>query len=140
MKKAFVIFLSVLAGLLLCSCVYDGPPKDDGTSSPAPHEGLFVSEHGSIFFRGDGSAVIDLDAELAEITGLPVGDHRATVRFLANTPPHRYETRWDRANELEISSGGAVYIFGMGNTDEKTIRIYAFPEEGGTLDLVFVKE
>lgn len=142
-RKLIALLLVSAFALAFSACVYDGPPKDDGTPAPEAHSGEFVSEHGSITFKGDGrSAVIDFDEELAAITGLPAGLHSAEYSFMANTPPHRYETRWDRANELKITVGDVSYVFGnyMGRTSSETVAIYAYPEDGGVLDLIFEKK
>lgn len=142
-RKLIALLLVSAFALAFSACVYDGPPKDDGTPAPEAHSGEFVSEHGSITFKGDGrSAVIDFDEELAAITGLPAGLHSAEYSFMANTPPHRYETRWDRANELVVTAGGVSYTFGnmMSRTSSDTVAVYAYPEEGGTLEVIFVKK
>ena len=34
--------------------MYDGPPKDPGTPPPPAHSGVYVSDHGSMTFNGDG--------------------------------------------------------------------------------------
>ena len=44
-------------------------------TAPAPHEGVFTSEHGSMTFPGDGeSVIIEFDKELADCLGLPEGE------------------------------------------------------------------
>lgn len=139
MKKLIASALVLAFALAFAACVYDGPPKDDGTAEPDPHKGVFVSEHGKMTFSGDGkTVVIDFDEELAAVTGLPSGEHEAAYAFMANTPPHRYEYRWDRSNEFRITVGEASYVFGnlMGSTSADTIAIFAYTD-GGTLDLVF---
>ena len=83
--------------------MYDGPPKDPGTPPPMAHSGVYVSDHGSMTFNGDGkTVVVDFDAALAELSGLPEGSCEGVYAFMVNTPPHYYENRYDRASDLDI--------------------------------------
>lgn len=135
MKKALRISLIVLAAMFaVCSaaCVYDGPPKDPDSTEPPAHTGIFRSEHGTMTFGGDGkSVVIDFDRELSELTGLPEGRCEAEYSFLANTPPHTCEYRWDMANEFRITAKDASFTFGndMGGTGVSEIHLYFVHEE-----------
>ena len=143
MKKLISAVLILALLLTFAACVYDGPPKEDGTPEPEAHRGVFVSDHGTMTFVGDGKSVVtDFDEELASLTGLPAGEHEATYAFMANTPPHRYEYRWDKSNEFSVTVGEKTYVFGnkMSVTSTDTIAIYAYPEAGGTLDLIFEKK
>ncbi|MBO4384213.1 MAG: hypothetical protein J5854_02175 [Clostridia bacterium] len=143
MKKLISAILVFAVLLAVSACVYDGPPKDDGTPEPDAHNGAFVCEHGSMVFAGDGkNVVVDFDEGLSAITGLPAGEHEASYAFMANTPPHRYEYRWDKSNEFVLTVDGVSYTFGnyMGRTSADTVAIYAYPAEGGVLDLIFEKK
>ena len=138
MALAVVMLAAVLTG---CFRIYDGPPKDDGTPEPPAHSGLFESEYGTMCFSGDGRTVtLDLGAEMAALTGLPEGKSDAEYMFMANTPPHTYEYRYDRANEFRITADGVTVLLynRMGVTDGETISLY-FVDGDSVTDLVFRK-
>ena len=83
-------------------------PYEPDTPVPAPHEGVFVSEHGTMTFAGDGEHVtIDFDEALSECLGLPAGEQEAAYVFLSgNLPPHGYvPVRYDVAHMIGISVG-----------------------------------
>lgn len=49
-------------------------PYEPDTPAPAPHEGTFVSDYGTMTFNGDGESVtIDFNEDLAQRLGLPAG-------------------------------------------------------------------
>lgn len=123
--------LPVCALLILCTgCGFGDPnpgnmPYEPDTPAPAAHDGLFVSEHGSMRFSGDGTGVeLDFDAELAGLTGLPEGKQTGSYVFLSgDLPPHgSMPVRYDTAHELQIDAGGvsAVIDMGIASADGKT--------------------
>ena len=123
--------LLLTAALLIWGCcACRGPGSDNSpyvpnTPAPANHDGLFVSEHGSLRFNGDGeSVVIDFDAYLAELTGLPEGEQQATYDFLSgDLPPHgSVPVRYDAAHELRLTVGEQSVVLDMAiaSADGKT--------------------
>ena len=109
MKQAIsvLLILALVCGCL-CGCVHENKPYDPGTPEPDPHDGLFVSEHGSLRFNGDGkTVVINFDESLAQLTGLPVGEAEGSYVFLSgDLPPHgSVEVRYDTAHELKLTVG-----------------------------------
>ena len=105
---------ALCAGLMLVTCGCGGTrdngnyPYEPDTPAPAPHEGTFVSEHGTMRFNGDGeSVVIDFDEDLARCLGLPAGEQAASYAFCSgNLPPHGYvEIRYDVAMTLRLTVG-----------------------------------
>ena len=92
-------------------------PYEPDIPAPDPHDGVFVSEHGTMTFNGDDETVaIDFDAELAAITGLPEGEHKCTYVFLSgNLPPNgSFPIRYDAAHEMEITVDGVSAVISMG--------------------------
>lgn len=156
MKKAFVLLLSLLLFLCLAACWGENGPYDPGTPVPPDHNGLFASEHGTMRFSGDGEHVtIDFDARLAELTGLPEGEHEAGYVFLSgDLPPHgSYPVRYDTAHELRLTVGDRTSVIRMGlaSDDGKTAqggvntvtpeRIpMLFSEDGLSFTVMFQKE
>ncbi len=128
MIQKAVLLLAVLALLLSCaSCGWepDNIPYEPDTPEPAPHDGLFVSEHGTMTFSGDGeSIVIDFNKELAALVGLPAGEQEGTYVFLSgDLPPHgSMPSRYDVAHELRITVGeqSSVIAIGIASEDGKT--------------------
>ena len=130
--------------LLTAGCrIYDGPPKDPGTPEPAAHVGTFVSSYGTMTFNGDGKSVtLEVSPEMAALTGLPEGKSEGTYMFMANTPPHVYEYRYDLANELHLTVGSLTVVVNnyLNATDEDTISLYMVNSEGKVEDMLFEKE
>ena len=113
-----VIALLAALVLLLAGCAkepdYEEPPIDmnypyePDTPWPDPHNGTFVSEHGTMIFNGDGETVrIDFDEDLADGLGLPAGEQDATYEFTSGyLPPHGYvDTRYDAAMVFWLTVG-----------------------------------
>ena len=123
MKKAIPILL-VLA-LLCCLCACNGDdnrPYEPDTPAPDPHEGLFLSDHGSLRFNGDGKTVtIDFDEYLAGLTGLPAGEAEGTYVFLSgDLPPHgSVDVRYDVAHELRLTVGDKSVVVQIGEPSEE---------------------
>ena len=83
-------------------------PYEPDTPAPAPHEGTFVSDCGTMTFNGDGERVtIDFDEALAEWLGLPAGEQEATYQFFSgDLPPHGHVmVRYDAAMDFELTVG-----------------------------------
>ena len=134
--------LLILTALLVCAaCFYmlflrsprDGgnyPPVPD-TPAPDPHNGLFVSEYGSMEFNGDDTTVIiDFGPELAELSGLPEGRQEGTYTFLSgDLPPHgSFDIRYDAAHEICITAGESTAVIDLGivtedGTVEKSLQM-----------------
>ncbi len=113
-----IIGLSALAllcaGLLLCASgcgpggVHINRPYEPDTPAPSPHEGVFVSDHGTMTFNGDGKTVLlDFDEGLARRLGLPSGEQTAAYTFRSgNLPPHGYvPVRYDAAMTFWLTVG-----------------------------------
>ena len=160
MKK---LFLFLLAVMLLSGCakpvINENPgnyPYEPDTPAPAPHEGTFVSEHGSLRFSGDNKSIVtDFDETLAGLTGLPGGEQKGTYVFLSgNLPPNgSFPVRYDIAHEMELSIGGKSVVIenGIASEDGKTAKSgvdtvtperipMLFSGENGFFSIVFVKE
>ena len=117
MGRAVVIllFAAALLVLPLTGCGNGGGPLEHknmpyepDTPAPVPHEGVFVSEHGTMTFSGDGeSVIIDFDGALAECLGLPEGEQEAKYVFLSGVlPPHgNVPVRYDVAHMIRIVAG-----------------------------------
>jgi len=127
MKKLLRVALSVslIWIIVLCgACAASRPdnyPFEPDKPAPASHDGLFSSEHGTISFNGDGeSIVIDFDSSLAELTGLPAGEHTGVYVFLSgDLPPHgSIPVRYDIAHELKITVGEQSAVINIGIASE----------------------
>ena len=167
MNKAKKILGILLAVLLLAAGVIlyidhrnrsnmDNGPYDPGTPAPDPHDGTFVSDHGTMTFNGDGkTVVIDFSEELSSRTGLPSGKQEGTYVFLSgDLPPHgSYEVRYDVAHELEITVGdtrvvldlaiasedGKTASFGVDTVTPERIPL-GFKGESGYFTVLFEKQ
>ena len=107
---------------------YDNYPYEPDTPAPDPHEGTFVSEHGTLTFDGDGLVVdYDFDDDLAAWTGLPAGENRAEYLFLSgDLPPHgSVPVRYDVAHELSLNvlSNQVVIDLGIAADDGSTASV-----------------
>ncbi len=129
--------------LILCACCLlaacgqaDGPPEAD-TPEPAPLEGVFVSDYGSLSFNGDGESISwDLDAEFAREGGLTAAQGQGAYVFLF----HNEEWRYDKAERFVILEGEIRAEFSnvFGRTGEAAI-VLALPWDAGT-EVAFVRE
>ena len=110
--------------IFCCACGGSGKgnyPYEPDTPAPAAHDGRFSSEHGTLSFNGDGeSVVIDFDAFLAGLTGLPEGEHTGSYAFLSGElPPHgSFPVRYDIAHELRISTEDQSTVVDVGIASE----------------------
>ena len=128
MLKKFLI--GSLAVVLLVACAIgvfgfingrgeqlDNYPYEPDTPAPDPHNGMFVSEHGTMTFNGDGETVeLDLDDELSRLIGLPAGKYTAEYCFLSgDLPPHgSMPIRYDVAHELSLSAEDKTVVVDVG--------------------------
>lgn len=123
MKKTVVLIaLAISLLLLLCACGGRNQPPDPGTPEPPAHDGVFISEYGTMTFHGDGESItFDFVPEMAEITGLPEGEQNGTYVFLFQHGQWRY----DKAERFRISASDASYDFinDFTVTDENTIAL-----------------
>jgi len=119
-KSAILIRLLTAALMLALSGLFMGcggkgdpftnknMPYEPDTPAPESHEGVFVSDHGTMTFSGDGkSVVINFDKELSECLGLPEGGQEAEYVFMSGyLPPHgNVPVRYDVAHTLMITAG-----------------------------------
>ena len=112
--RAFAL-MALCAALAVFACGCGGGRGDNGnmpyepdTPAPPPHEGVFVSDCGTMTFRGDGEHVtINFDESLASRLGLPAGEQAATYEFRSgNLPPHGYvDVRYDVAMTFWLTVG-----------------------------------
>ena len=161
-KSIKTVFFLLVTALLLCGCSLPGKKENPGnypyepdTPVPAPHDGTFVSEHGSLRFNGDNETVmIDFDEELSEQTGLPQCEQKGTYVFLSgNLPPNgSFPVRYDIAHEMQITVGKqtAVIDMGIAAEDGKSGQVgvnvvtperipMLFSADGGFFSVVFQK-
>ena len=131
-------------------------PYEPDTPAPAAHDGLFVSEHGSLRFSGDGKNVtIDFDEAFSGWTGLLQGEQTGIYVFLSgNLPPNgSFPVRYDIAHEMELTIGEKSVVIDMGiaSEDGKTGHVgvnvvtperipMLFSGEDGFFSVVFQKE
>ena len=164
LAKAAVSAL-LLTGLLLCACgcgrLPDGGnrPYEPDTPEPSPHSGVFISEHGSMTFNGDGKTVrLDFDEDLAGRLGLPAGKQEAVYEFRSgNLPPHGYiPVRYDTAMTFWITLGDGgdaltvmvevgeykdgKYYTGTNCTEADRITFFTDKPEGGREPVDFRKK
>ena len=134
MKK--ILLIALASALLLCGCAREQPPEET-SPAPPPHEGVFVSDMGTLRFNGDGESVtLSLGAELSEATGLPEGQSEGSYAFLF----HHGLWRYDQADTFVVTVGEAEYRFPnvFTETDGDSIVLLS-PLPGGE-NLRFEKE
>ncbi|WP_155828828.1 MULTISPECIES: hypothetical protein [unclassified Butyrivibrio] len=148
----------LLAVTMLTGCVGAGSPNmpyEPDTPAPDPHNGVFVSDHGTMEFNGDDKTVIaDFDSELAELLGLPEGKQELTYVFLSGPlpPGGSVEVRYDAAHELRLSTEDASVVvdmalvhedgsvtLGINTVTPERIPMY-FRTDEGPLNVIFYKK
>ena len=148
----------VLSVILLTGCVGAGSPNmpyEPDTPAPDPHNGVFVSDHGTMEFNGDDKTVIaDFDSELADLLGLPEGKQELTYAFLSGPlpPGGSVEVRYDVAHELRLSTADASVVVDMALVHEdgsvtlgvdtvtpERIPMF-FRTDDGPLNVIFYKQ
>ncbi|MBQ2658944.1 MAG: hypothetical protein IJF87_10310 [Erysipelotrichaceae bacterium] len=167
MKKGLrIVGIILLAVLLLIVLLFyvdrkqreqlDNYPYEPDTPAPDPHDGTFVSQHGTMTFNGDGeSLVFNFDEELAGLAGLPAGEQNGTYVFLSgDLPPHgSVDVRYDIAHEWRISLGdtSVVIDLGLASKDGSTAQVgvdmvtdtripMLFQKDGKFFSVIFEKE
>ena len=135
------------------------PLEPDGPA-PNPHEGIFVSEHGSLIFNGDGESItLKIDSQLEDLFELPAGEYSGTYVFLSgDLPPNgSFPIRYDAAHELRIdldvngTEYSKVFDVGIASEDGKSSTAglntvspekipLLFDDEDRFLTILFVKE
>ncbi len=148
----------LLAVTMLTGCVGAGSPNmpyEPDKPAPDPHNGVFVSDHGTMEFNGDDKTVIaDFDSELAELLGLPEGKQELTYVFLSGDlpPGGSVDVRYDVAHELRLSTADASVVVDMALVHEdgsvtlgvdtvtpERIPMY-FRTDEGPLNVIFYKQ
>ena len=149
--KRIILAAAVLLAAVIFYMLFVRSPRDNGnypavpdTPAPAPHSGRFVSDHGSLEFNGDGSTVIiDLDPELAELSGLPEGKQEGTYTFLSgNLPPHgSFDIRYDAAHEIRLTVGDISAVIDLGIvTEGGTVQKYLQMVTPESIPMVLYKD
>ena len=148
----------LLAVTMLTGCVGAGSPNmpyEPDTPAPDPHNGVFVSDHGTMEFNGDDKTVIaDFDSELAELLGLPEGKQELTYVFISGDlpPGGSVDVRYDVAHELRLSTADASVVvemalvhedgsvtLGVDTVTPERIPMY-FRTDEGPLNVIFYKQ
>ena len=148
----------LLAVTMLTGCVGAGSPNmpyEPDTPAPDPHNGVFVSDHGTMEFNGDDKTVIaDFDSELAELLGFPEGKQELTYVFLSGDlpPGGSVDVRYDVAHELRLSTADASVVvemalvhedgsvtLGVDTVTPERIPMY-FRTDEGPLNVIFYKQ
>ena len=124
----------LLASLGACAAKpgYENRPYEPDTPAPAPLNGVFTSEGGSMTFNGDGKTIVlDLEPEFAKRAGLPEGHSEGTCTFIQDLPPYGHvDVRYDTAHNLDITIGeGEDVLFvsleiGFASEDGSTAIVY----------------
>ena len=148
----------LLAVTMLTGCVGAGSPNmpyEPDTPAPDPHNGVFVSDYGTMEFNGDDKTVIaDFDSELAELLGFPEGKQELTYVFLSGDlpPGGSVDVRYDVAHELRLSTADASVVvemalvhedgsvtLGVDTVTPERIPMY-FRTDEGPLNVIFYKQ
>ena len=136
-KKIFALYVLLLAVFLLAACGAKDAPPGSSLPEPAPHDGVFTSEYGTMIFNGDGESItFDFTPELVEATGLPDGEQNGSYVFLFQHGQWRY----DKAERFRVSASEASYDFinDFTVTDENTIALQS--PINGEKTILFKKE
>ena len=122
---AIILVLSGAGYLVYRNSAPDNYPYEPDTPAPDPHDGMFVSVHGSMAFNGDGESVtINFDEELADLLGLPSGEqsgkyveHHASsceggelIIITAAPEGEITERRNERADQHLNNGGGKLFL------------------------------
>ncbi|MCR5789307.1 MAG: hypothetical protein K6G83_05395 [Lachnospiraceae bacterium] len=98
--------------------ILDGPPSYD-VPPVDPHNGIFVNEHGTMTFNGDGeSVVLDIDGNVARDTGLPEGTTEAGYYFYNPIEPVGYVCGYNEAHEMHFKIGEDDISVDVGQVSE----------------------
>lgn len=152
---AVILVLSGAGYLIYRNSAPDNYPYEPDTPAPDPHDGMFVSAHGSMAFNGDGESVtINFDEELAGLLGLPSGEQSGKYVFLSGELPPQgsIPVRYDVAHELRLTIGdqsvtvdmgiaaadGSSAQVGVGTVTPERIPMLFY--DGKSFDIVFNKQ
>ncbi len=123
-----LLSVAVLLGLMYCLSEreeeqeqLDNYPYEPDTPTLPAHDGIFVSDYGTMTFNGDGETVLlDVGSYFSSITGIPEGKTEAVYVFLSgNLPPNgSIPIRYDTAHELEIIIGEESFVLNLGIASE----------------------
>lgn len=117
-RKAVSLPFILLLMVLLTGCGDSGNmPYEPDTPPPPDHDGVFVSDHGTMEFNGDGKTVkVDFDDELTELLGFTEGSFEGTYVFLSGDlpPGGSVDVRYDVAHELELRSENERIVVRVG--------------------------
>lgn len=124
-KSATTPMLALALICLLAGCIYDGPPRDMETSDPEPHNGIFVSEAGTLTFSGDGEMVlVEFNAEYADVCGNAPDGAEYLYSFLLYGGLFRY----DKAETLVLyheDTDTTIRFYLPEFATEKSIKVIA---------------
>lgn len=143
MNKPKTVPMVRMLGLALCLCMVlcltaacgdDRPPVED-SPAPAPHEGVFLSDYGTLTFPGDGRTVhMKVQAAFSKLSGLPSGEYDATYVFLFQNK----EWRYDQAETIRFTVEGRSYSFPLAiSATEDDIIAFLMPSD---TTATFIKE
>lgn len=152
---AIILVLSGAGYLVYRNSAPDNYPYEPDTPAPDPHDGMFVSAHGSMIFNGDGESVtINYDEELSDLLGLPSGEQSGKYVFLSGELPPQgsIPVRYDVAHELRLTIGdqsvtvdmgiaaadGSSAQVGVGTVTPERIPMLFY--DGKSFDIVFNKQ
>ena len=135
MKRLPVLLTTIIICLLFAGCSpksYDGPP-DPGTPEPPFHDGIFMSEYGTMTFDGDGETVyIDFSPEYLEVLDNPPNEETYSYVF---TWYSFGKCRYDVATEFKLyndasdtSLNFSLYLEGEGTTKDRIAFSYPTPD------------
>ena len=158
-KAAVAVTMIVVTALFTGCGIGAGSPNmpyEPDTPAPPDHVGVFVSEHGTMVFNGDGKSVtVDFDDTLTELAGLSEGSFEGEYVFLSGPlpPGGSVDVRYDVAHELRLINGeeavvvnvgiaaedGSTATVGTGMVTPERIPLY-FDVDGKKTTFMFTKE
>ncbi|WP_022766133.1 hypothetical protein [Butyrivibrio sp. XPD2006] len=159
-KGAYIVIAFLLVMIFTAGCGFVGGtpnmPYEPDTPAPDPHNGLFVSDHGTMEFNGDGKSVTtDFDSELSALLGLPEGKQELTYVFLSGDlpPGGSVDCRYDVAHELRLSTADTSVVVDMALIGEDGVTVTKgtnhvtperipmfFREDGKIMNVIFTKQ
>ena len=123
-KAAMAVTMILITALFTGCGIGAGSPNmpyEPDTPAPPDHVGLFVSEHGTMVFNGDGKSVnVDFDDTLTELAGLSEGSFEGEYVFLSGPlpPGGSVDVRYDVAHELRLINGDEAVVVNVGIASE----------------------
>lgn len=130
--SALLMTAALLLCLSACTKSNDGPP-DPGTPEPAPLDGTFTCDLGTLVFNGDGNSVtVDFSGEMEEI--IPDGEMTYYFKWYSFGL-----CRYDVATVFQLSAGDKNYEFDVTEASETKIPL-VFRADSQKYTLTLVKE